>query len=191
MASEIIAYRFRGNRNYLSGATVLNHLCRIDSLPLNISLKMYRLTNRECVLSDSVLPGAVHVGSYRSDGCTWEIHESDNEIRSSYSCNEEAIIAQIQFNGNTARFMQPPVSGADYFEAIVAAYKQLLKLLKIDRGRKAIFAAIELRRVPVDGECRVVHRRELGDGFVESTLFVEGEKIGRMYYGWKSTEGAS
>lgn len=191
MAGNVVPFQFRGTRNYLHSTTLMGELLPTDVSPQNLSLRMHRLTDRVCVFSRHKLPDSIHVASYRSDGCVWEVYETDESIRSSYPCNENDIIANTEFLDGTARFMHPPIPDADYMEAIVAAYKQILSLLGIDRGRKPVFAVVELRHIPKNGECRVVHRREIGDRFVESTLFAGEESIGRLYYGWQSPERLS
>jgi hypothetical protein len=180
-----IAFAFRGERDYLHSTTVFDFLLQHDSAPEDIEFIFHGMTSRQCeclAAQDSESPNT-QVATYRSAGLTCFLYESDAPITSRYACNEKSILEHIAIDQSTARFRLPPVEGATYIEAVVAAYKDLLLRSVPEFSGKPMFGRINLQYVPTEGNCQVRHRRVMGGKFFQADLAHQEQPIGKLYYG--------
>ena len=106
-------FRFRGDRNYLSGTTVFDWFLSQDPQATNIDCVFHKMTGFQCaVKSGTPKNGPKLVAVYQSDGLTAHLEETTLPIVDRYDCNEAQICERLRLRGDIAAFEFPLIDTA-------------------------------------------------------------------------------
>lgn len=180
-------FGFRGTRDYVHGTAIVDWLATFDDCPQDLRAEFHHMSAQQCDVceQESSEPRTL-VATYASQGKRFWLYEVDEPIVSRYACNEKQIVTQVRIDGPSACFEYPNIDGASFSQSIVAAYKHLLPTLYPDVTRPYVWTAVELARIPASGQCEVRHKRSMGKRFFEGQIFVDGQPLGRMYFGLRA-----
>ena len=178
-------FRFRGDRNYLSGTTVFDWFLSQDPQATNIDCVFHKMTGFQCaVKSGTPKNGPKLVAVYQSDGLTAHLEETTLPIVDRYDCNEAQICDRLRLRGDIAAFEFPLIDTATLIEVLIGAYKLLLTTNVSSIPGKLVVARCRLKNIFQFGTGQVVHHRRNGN-FFEAQIRHEDQPIGNLYFGVK------
>ncbi len=176
-------FKFRGSRHYLHSTTVFDWFLSNASEARNIDFQFNKLTGNQCRIAEDTSDNDTVVASYRDANTNAFLIETNTPIKERYECNEMHILKQSQIESREANFDFPVTNSATFLECNVANYKAMLSRTEDGQRGQLVFARIKLDFVPRFGNCKVKHRRKIGESFYEATLLCNNLKIGAMYFG--------
>lgn len=177
----------RGDRDYVSGATIFDAVRKHDPLPQALDVQFRKMTARQCVIETTDPPdrqGAL-VASYTSKGLRVYLYETAIPVAERRPCNEKEIISKVTFQDQDASCLMPAIPSCTPIEAFVAMYKYSLKAILPTYQKKYIWARLVADYLPESGVCMVRHQRRLGRDFFEGHLLHDGQPVGSIYFGAK------
>jgi hypothetical protein len=173
-------FQFRGNRDYLHSAAVLDDLLRIRRDVTNMDLKFHRRTVQQVRYTDEPQAAASAVAEWSdSSGKLWLV-ERDEPMIERVPYDEAALVRMFEVDG---RAVESPAHtpGFARADAMVAAFKHLLQTVHAGIARKYVFVRIRLDHCPGGGfEIRYV--RDIG-AFFQGDIGEDGKPIGQIFFG--------
>jgi hypothetical protein len=178
-------FAFRGSRDYLHSTTVMNELQRLrGGAPGGFDFRFDRRTDRQVRFQDEApAEGEVLVGTWRDAAGSVHIVERDARIERAEPYDEDGLAGRLRFDGNMVD-LPAELPGYTPVEAIVAAFKALLRRGPAGAGAKVAFVRLACNAEPVL-PMRIVFSRRLGD-FFQGDIEASGEPLGRIHFGeWR------
>ncbi|MGH8213293.1 MAG: hypothetical protein ACREPP_08725 [Rhodanobacteraceae bacterium] len=174
-------FQFRGNRDYLHSAAVLDDLLRIRHADTtNIDLKFHRRTVQQVSYTDEPQAAPDSVAEWSdSSGKLWLVERAEY-ITERVPYDEPALVRMFEVDGRTVK-SPPRTPGFTPADAMVAAFKHLLQTVHAGIERKYVFVRIRLDHCPGTAfEIRYV--RDIG-AFFQGDIGEDGKVIGQVFFG--------
>jgi UDP-3-O-[3-hydroxymyristoyl] glucosamine N-acyltransferase len=183
LEAEETGFAFRGDRDYLHGTTVFDHILSIiGATGRDIDFSFSNRTHRNCVLTTEQ-PGrdARVIGTYRDADRRIFIVEGRSGMTKRLPYDEEGIGGACRIEGNQVH-VAATLTGYTCIEKLVAAYKRLLLTIWSDRPRRFAFVRLQLTHVPA-GSFTVKYARRLSGNFYQGAVIENGQRIGAIFFG--------
>ena len=178
-------FAFRGGRDDLHSTTLMNDLLRLRyGAPGGFDLRFYRRTDHQVRFQDEApADGKVLVASWRDTSGLVHVVERGDRIERSEPYDEDGLANRLEFS-ESAVALPESLPGYTPVEAIVAAFKALLRRGPAGPGAKVAFVRLACSEAPAL-PLRIAYSRKLGD-FFQGDLSVAGRPIGRIHFGeWR------
>ena len=173
-------FQFRGNRDYLHSAAVLDDLLRIRRDATNIDLKFHRRTVQQVGYTDEPQAAPDSIAEWSdSRGKLWLVERAER-ITERIPYDEPALVRMFGVDGRTVR-IPAKTSGFSRADAMVAAFKHLLQTVHAGIERKYVFVRVRLDHLP-GGAFEIRYVRDIG-AFFQGDISEDGKVIGQIFFG--------
>jgi len=174
-------FRFRGNRNYLHSASVINDLLSLRGENVrNIDLKFHRKTLHQVSYTDESQSAVDPVAEWSDAQGKLYLVEREERISEREPYDEQGLVGLLEADGKTVRIpaQTPNFTRAD---AIVAAFKHLLQTVYPDVERKYVFVRIRMDYCP-SGAMEIRYVRDIG-AFFQGDISEDRKAVGQIFFG--------
>jgi len=179
------SFTFRGSRNYLHSASVLDDLLRVRPAGRQgFDFRFERRTANQVRYQDAAPPDpATLVASWRDGEGTVHVVERDEPIAGSVPYDEDGLARNFEFLPGEVR-VPAGLAGYTTVEAVIAAFKALLREGAAGPDVKVVFVRMRCSRLPAL-PLSIRYARKIGD-FYQGDLHDAAGLAGQIYYGeWR------
>jgi hypothetical protein len=174
-------FQFRGGRNYLHSTSVMNDLLAMRGAAVtNIDFKFHRRTSQQITYTDEPQLAGSPVAEWSDTLGRLFLVEREELISERTPYDEEKL---VDFSNVAGRLISVPAytPGFTRTDAIVAAFKYLLRTAHADFDRKYAFVRIRLQYCPI-GAFEIRYVRDIG-AFFQGDISQDGNGIGQIFFG--------
>lgn len=176
-------FPFRGNRQYLHSASVLDDLLTLrGEQARQVDMKFFHKTTNQVSYVDQ-LPVQPHVvvAEWQDAGGTIHVVERDEPIRKVVDYDEPSLVTMLELHDKDIT-IPAATPGFTRAEALIAGFKHLLHhAVYPGIERKYVFVRTRLERCP-EGEFDITYAREIGE-FFQGNITVGGHPTGQVFFG--------
>lgn len=184
----VLEFKYKGNRSYVHGTDIFNALVQefanVNLANIDIRFNGVAQNNMLLVTPDDVGEAKVHI-SWQENGqeTKYKLIDSAEQIESRYEYNEEEIVNNIDLDLSSKSAKLLKKTPYTFCENLVAMNKYLLeKLFPTEQG-KWYFTRLELdRRFENNQLFHVCLVKNLGFRLTKSEIYVDGSKVGSIYF---------
>ena len=186
---------FLGQRTYLQGTTLFNHLITLVPEARSIDFRLHTIIASDTVRVDEIGPEAVSPGTYAAvlscdvDGENRRLGVAPLPASATIDrvpFDESLITTPARFDLQLAQVqLQQPVP-FPFVTRIVSLHKALLlKAMDCPKQGQWLFTRLELEQLPAKYDSlALVKRSNLGLKLVRSEIQVDGRPVGSVYFSW-------